>query len=125
MAELLKVRVKTRTGQSRFRAGQTWHADRWSRVEVSPSEHEELRSDAFLDVEDLPGHEDIDRDPPTLEEQIAKLQFEVAELKAAHAKALDEAKAAHVAEVAELKAAHAKALDEAKAAPSEDPKKKR
>jgi hypothetical protein len=78
--QLVAVRVKTRTGQARFRAGRVWHHDRWSRVEVTKEQHAELLADSFLDVEPLRAWEKVDGPELTHEEQVLASKTELAAL---------------------------------------------
>lgn len=115
-----RIRVKSKTGDVYVRAGRSWRADRWSRVEVPLDVAVRLHDDPWLDVRDLPEDADIDTDPTspettTLERQLADAHAKVAALEEririveeAHERELDQLRETHARELAALAARNRK-----------------
>ena len=87
-SEPVRIRVKSRTGESYYRGPRSWPANAWARTEVSADDYELLRTDRWLDVVRLEADEAIEaveRSPSELLEEarreIVALRGELAALK--------------------------------------------
>ncbi|MBI2388646.1 MAG: hypothetical protein HYV09_03430 [Deltaproteobacteria bacterium] len=108
---MVRVRVKSKTGDVYVRAGRHWRADRWMRVEVPLDVALRLHDDPWLDVRDLPEDAPVDVDPAapeatTLERHLADAHEKVAALE----ERLRTVEAAHELELEQFREAHAREI---------------
>lgn len=115
---LVRVRVKSKTGDVYVRAGRRWPADRWTRVELPLDVALRLHDDPWLDVRDLPADAPVDSDaaPPTessmLDRKLADAHARVAELEE-RVRTLENT---HALELEQLREAHERELSAATSA---------
>lgn len=113
---MVRVRVKSKTGDVYVRAGRHWPTDRWARVEVPLDVAVRLHDDPWLDVRDLAPDAELDIEPSAegtnRERQLADAQAKVAEL-TERLRVLEEQ---HVLELDRLREAHARELSAVTAA---------